>query len=45
MLFDLNANIESEIHTSFMDIHCALKYIVIHLPSLYQNVKRKVSQI
>lgn len=45
VLLDLNANIESKILTSFEDIHCAFEYIVIHLPSLYLNVKRKVSQI
>lgn len=43
MLLDLNANIESKILTSFKDIRCAFEYIVIHLPSLYLNVKRKVS--
>lgn len=45
MLLELNVNAESKIHASFKNIHCALKYAVIHLPSFYLNVNSKASRI
>lgn len=45
VFLSLRENIESKISTRFKDIHCALKCRVIHLPSLYLNVRCKVSQM